>query len=282
MNFSARWSWLEHVTYQKEREHLVLVRMLLAQDRPGPATALLDRLYSPAAALGRIGSVIEIQALQALALAADGDEAAAVNRLAGALTLACPQGYVRVYADEGAPRGVLLGQLVVAQRAGHAAARGVPLGCLARVLQAFGQQHAEPGPRPRTAAAVPGLVEQLTDASWKSCSWSHRVRRARPSPNSSWSPSTPSRNTSPHLLAKLGAANRTEAPRPRAAARPDPLTRRPGRSPRRLSARGWAWRFHLACHLRVTPHGGTATYRPSKNQGLSRSDPRPLSFEVKR
>ena len=125
--------------YQKEREHLVLARVLLAQDRPAPALTLLDRLLTAASAQGRTGSLIELDALRALALADTGDQAGAVNALAEALTLACPQGHVRVFADEGAPMGALLGRLVAAQRADDAA-RIVPLGCLARVLQAFGRK----------------------------------------------------------------------------------------------------------------------------------------------
>ena len=177
---------------------------------PDRGSAPLDRLHAPAAAQGRAGSVIEIQALQALALAADGDQAAAVDRLAGALTLACPQGYVRVFADEGTPMGVLLGRLAAAQRAGHAAARGVPLGCLARVLQAFGQQQAVPGSRPRTAT-VPGLVEQLT-ARELEILW----LVAAGTPNQAIAEQlvvtldTVKKHIT-HLLAKLGAANRTEA-----------------------------------------------------------------------
>ncbi len=114
----------------------MLARVLLAQGRPGRALALLDRLHAAAAAQDRAGSVIELQALRALALAASGEQPAAVAALAGALTLACPQGYVRVFADEGPPMAALLSRLVAAQRSGQAAA-GVPLGCLARLLQAF-------------------------------------------------------------------------------------------------------------------------------------------------
>jgi len=147
--------------YTQEPEYLVLARVLVAQNHPGPALGLLDRLHAAAAAPGRAGSVIEIQVLRALALAASGDETAAAGALAGALTLACPQGYVRVFADAGAPMGVLLARLVAAQRTEDAAARGIPLGCLARVLQALGHNHAAPGAR-RETAAVPGLVEQLT------------------------------------------------------------------------------------------------------------------------
>ena len=134
---------------------------MLAEGRPGQALALLDRLHAAAAAQDRTGSLIEAGALRALALAADSEEAAAVAALAGTLTPACPQGYVRVFADEGAPMAALLGRLIAVQRAGEAAAK-VPLGCLARLQRAFEASHATPDPRPGTAAAVPGLVEALT------------------------------------------------------------------------------------------------------------------------
>ena len=97
--------------YARESGHLVLARVLLAQDRPGQALALLDRLHAAAVAQDRTGSLIETGALRALALAATGDEAGAVTALAGALLLACPQGYVRVFADEGPPMAALLGRL---------------------------------------------------------------------------------------------------------------------------------------------------------------------------
>jgi ATP/maltotriose-dependent transcriptional regulator MalT len=212
---AARWTQQrglaadDEPAYPREREHLVLARVLLAQDRPGVALALLDRLHAPAAAQGRAGSVIEIQALRALA--ASGDETGAVGALAGALTLACPQGYVRVFADEGAPMGALLGRLIAAQRAEHAAARGVPLGCLARLLRAFDTTHATPHPGPRAAAAVPGLVEQLTARELE-------ILRlvATGTPNQAIAEQlvvtldTVKKHIT-HLLAKLGAVNRTEA-----------------------------------------------------------------------
>ena len=131
--------------YPREREHLVLARVLLAQGEAERALALLGRLHAAAAAQDRAGSLIEIGALRALALAARAEEAAAVDALAGALILACPQGYVRVFADEGPPMAALLGRLVAAQRTEHTAARRVPLGCLSRLLQAFDGQRSGPG-----------------------------------------------------------------------------------------------------------------------------------------
>ena len=98
--------------YAREPGHLVLARILLAQDRPGQALALLDRLHAAAVVQDRTGSLIETGALRALAMAATGDEAGAANTLAEALTLACPQGYVRVFADEGPPMAALLGRRI--------------------------------------------------------------------------------------------------------------------------------------------------------------------------
>ena len=198
-------------SYPREPEYLVLARVLLAQDRSGPALGLLERLHAAAAAQGRAGSIIEIQALQALALAAAGEEDAAVDALARALIRACPQGYVRVFADEGAPMAALLARLVAAQKAERGAARGVPLGCLAQVLRAFGGKDAAPGARRAAAAAVPGLVEQLTAREREIL-----VLLAAGTPNPRIaeelvvSLDTVKKHVS-HLLGKLGAANRTEA-----------------------------------------------------------------------
>src|SRR6185437_3310637 len=81
----------------------VLARILLAQNNPGPALTLLQRLLAAATIQGRTGSIVEIQALRALALAASGDRAGALGALTEAVTLADRHGYVRVIVDEGAP-----------------------------------------------------------------------------------------------------------------------------------------------------------------------------------
>jgi LuxR family maltose regulon positive regulatory protein len=197
--------------YPREPEYLVLARVLLAQDRPGPALALLERLHAAAASQGRAGSIIEIQALRALALAAAGEETRAVDVLAAALALACPHGHVRVFADEGPPMAALLGRLVAAQRADQAAARGVRLGCLARVLQGFGGKEAATGARRGADAAVPGLVEQLTAREREVLAL---LAVGMPNPRIAEelvvTLDTVKKHVS-HLLGKLGAANRTEA-----------------------------------------------------------------------
>jgi len=138
----------------------VLARVLLAQNEPGPALTLLQRLLDATARQGRTGSIIEIQALRALALAAHGDQAGALSGLNEALTLARRHGYVRVLADEGAPMHALLARLSGARPGQQYAARRIDPGYLAALLRACDQADATP-PRRRAAAAPPGLTEDL-------------------------------------------------------------------------------------------------------------------------
>ena len=69
------------------------------------AAGLLQRLLAGGRGGGRTGSVIEILVLQALAHQARGDIPAALAPLERALALAEPEGYVRVFVDEGAADG---------------------------------------------------------------------------------------------------------------------------------------------------------------------------------
>ncbi|MEO8539387.1 MAG: LuxR C-terminal-related transcriptional regulator [bacterium] len=91
-------------SYTREYEHITLARILLARPGQGDiasAVGLLDRLLADAEAGGRNGTVIEIRALLAIARAMGGDADAAVRSLAPALIAAAPEGYARVFVDEG-------------------------------------------------------------------------------------------------------------------------------------------------------------------------------------
>jgi len=103
------------LTYLREYEHITLARVLLGRahqerdvDSIGQATQLLERLLHAALDGGRAGSAIEILMLQALALQAGGDVRAALVPLERALALAEPEGYVRMFVNEGAPLAALL------------------------------------------------------------------------------------------------------------------------------------------------------------------------------
>jgi LuxR family transcriptional regulator, maltose regulon positive regulatory protein len=102
-------------SYLREFEHVTLARVLIARyksDRETgsihEAVGLLERLLHAAEEGKRMGSVIEILALLALAHAAQGDIPLALVSLERALTLAEPEGYVRIFLDEGKPMAELL------------------------------------------------------------------------------------------------------------------------------------------------------------------------------
>ncbi len=105
----------DDLSYLHEFEYITLARVLLAQytaEREErsihEATGLLERLLRAAEEGQRTGCVIESLVLQALAHQTQGDIPAALASLQRALTLAEPEGYVRIFADEGPPIASLL------------------------------------------------------------------------------------------------------------------------------------------------------------------------------
>jgi LuxR family maltose regulon positive regulatory protein len=105
----------DELSYLREFDHITLARVLLACYQRGHADGfiagvmrLLERLLKAAEAGGRQGSAIEILALQSLAHHAQGDLAVALLTLQRALALAEPEGYLRMFLDEGEPMRLLL------------------------------------------------------------------------------------------------------------------------------------------------------------------------------
>jgi LuxR family maltose regulon positive regulatory protein len=108
----------DDLSYLYEREYLTLARVHIAQGRANPSgpfledtLVLLERLLVDAQPKARMHSVIEILVLKALALDVRGELPAALDTLKHALTLAEPEGYVRIFLDEGAPLMRLLTQV---------------------------------------------------------------------------------------------------------------------------------------------------------------------------
>jgi LuxR family maltose regulon positive regulatory protein len=94
--------------YLHEFDHITLARVLLARYQSDLAdgsisgvVGLLERLLKAAEEGGRVGSVVEILVLQAIAYHAQGNLPAALMSLQHALALAEPEGYVRMFLDEG-------------------------------------------------------------------------------------------------------------------------------------------------------------------------------------
>lgn len=92
----------------KDVEYITLARVLNAQGRHADALSILDRLLISAESEERIGNGIVILILQSLVLQAQGDTARAFKCLERALLLAEPEGYCRVFLDEGEPLRALL------------------------------------------------------------------------------------------------------------------------------------------------------------------------------
>jgi LuxR family maltose regulon positive regulatory protein len=100
----------DEIPYAREPEYLLLLRLLLAQGEHDAARSLAERLLHMAEAAKRVGRVIEILVLQALILQGKKDIDQALAVLGKAFSLAEPEGYVRVFLDEGAPMVKLLYQ----------------------------------------------------------------------------------------------------------------------------------------------------------------------------
>lgn len=107
----------DELSYPRELEYLTLVRVRIAQGREDPtgpflpaALDLLERLYQDAEEKSRMRSALEVLLLRALALDAQGDRTEALATLGRTLTLAEPEGYIRLFLDEGTPVIALLRQ----------------------------------------------------------------------------------------------------------------------------------------------------------------------------
>jgi LuxR family maltose regulon positive regulatory protein len=151
----------DDLSYLREFEHITLARVLIAQykiDREDgfihEARGLVERLLGAAEEGGRMGSVIEILILQALAHEAQGNISPALESLERALTLAGPEGYVHIIVDEGPPMALLLSE---------ALNRGIAPDYVRQLLGRF------PDAKPEQAGSVqrgaPGseLVEPLSE-----------------------------------------------------------------------------------------------------------------------
>ena len=201
----------DELSYFREFEHVTLARVLIArykyeqaEESIREAMELLTRLLSAAEAGGRTGSVIDILALQALAHHTQGNLAAALEPLHQALTLAEPEGYVRVFISEGTPMAHLLSE---------AAAHGMMPDYVGRLLAAFrveeqqGEVTSNSSPGPNSQLLIEPLSEReleilrLIAQGLSNREIGKRLFRAL----------TTIKGHNRNIFGKLGVKNRTEA-----------------------------------------------------------------------
>ncbi|HEY4388726.1 MAG TPA: LuxR C-terminal-related transcriptional regulator, partial [Ktedonobacteraceae bacterium] len=100
-----------HAPLAQERIDVARARVFLAQKRPAKALSLLEPLQARAEQQERRTHAIEMKILQALAYSMCNQEPEAFTLLAQALHLAKPEGYIRIFVDEGTALSALLSRL---------------------------------------------------------------------------------------------------------------------------------------------------------------------------
>ncbi len=154
--------WAEDVLAQqgsvslmrRQQEEVALIRLLLAQARPTEALMCLMPLVECAERQERWGQVIELRLLQAQAQLLLQQEQAALACLAHAVQLAAPEGYVRLFVEEGPLLETLVSRLREQERG-----RG-PTPYLDTLLAAFPAH--EQARKPCVSQQKLGLLEPLS------------------------------------------------------------------------------------------------------------------------
>lgn len=106
----------DRFAFEEELAQIALARVLITLKRPHEAIDILSPVEASARSAARLGRVIEIFLLKALALQEAGDRDNAFAALTESLTLAEPQRYIRIFLDEGRPMQLLLVQWLVHAR----------------------------------------------------------------------------------------------------------------------------------------------------------------------
>jgi LuxR family maltose regulon positive regulatory protein len=138
---------------------LAATRVFATRRKPAEAVPHLTRALADAQSAGRLGAALELRILRSMALARQGRGQEAEAELERTLAQAEPEGYVRVFADEGELLAGLLRGLAArpAQAGGDATCSAYSAGYVAALLAAC----RAPG-RTADAAQAPALAEPLS------------------------------------------------------------------------------------------------------------------------
>ena len=141
-------------SFVEELEAIIKLDILLALNKPDAVLEFSAALLAGARVGQRWSRVIEILAIQALALQSKGPTAQSLKVLGEALVLAEPEGYMRTFLDKGQPMLKLLQRAV---------GEGISMGYSPKLLAAFELQKKtisspSPGNPPQ-----PGLIDPLSE-----------------------------------------------------------------------------------------------------------------------
>lgn len=158
-----RWTEVADQAYVATFEAVTRTRIHLAQQQPEQALALVLPQAEQAIASGRIGSFIELLLLLALAYQQQEQLPRATQALEEALTLAEPQGYLRLFLDEGAPMRDLLICWLRQRMSGHPEARQQKLMLyVKKLLDSFAAAPQERARQPESSSSYAGTQSPLS------------------------------------------------------------------------------------------------------------------------
>ncbi len=168
---AARWA-REYETsedyrrYPRHLERITIARVLLAEGRTDEAFDFIEELLVDVRSAGMKAYEMVLLTLLALASERRGDTGLALEYLRGALALAEPEGFVRVFLDEGPPMAALLRRLIQESRDGGDgdASNGGPEGYAGRLLERFALEAPPSGNGgPRGAPGIEPLSDRETE-----------------------------------------------------------------------------------------------------------------------
>jgi LuxR family maltose regulon positive regulatory protein len=142
----------DKINFQNVFRYITLARVLIAQKAFDKVVGLLVRLIDLVEAAGAMCYVVELLILQGIALQAQGEIGLAMAALKRALSLAEPEGYVRIFIDEGEAMEKLLRQ---------ATARGFAVGYVGKLLAALDEETI--GSQRRSGVIPKFMVEPLSE-----------------------------------------------------------------------------------------------------------------------
>jgi len=124
-----------NLSYLQENDYITFVRLLIAQENYNDADELITRLLDFSGKADRNTRVLELMILQAIMNYEQGNKKQAEKIMLRALKMAEPEGYLRLFLDEGTIITPLLYQIITQQKNSIYAEK---------ILKAFGPQILEP------------------------------------------------------------------------------------------------------------------------------------------
>ena len=140
--------------FNREIEYLTLVRVLIAQKCFEEANALVQRIYKLVLEIGKRQTELETLILLAVICFAKGETDQALIHLENALTMARPEGYIRIFLDEGPPMARLLYE---------ALSREIAPDYIQRLLAAFPDDKSEQMHSTQTQSHESEWIEPLSE-----------------------------------------------------------------------------------------------------------------------